>query len=292
MSHKKNNDTKKSNRKRIVFMVKCLNLVPRPIQKKIGYSSFGSYLLKRIKRSNSKVPFLIDNDLEINLELSNPLTWDLILGKDLEKAVKEKFIQNVKSDDVIVDVGAHIGEYTLLGAKLVGINGKVISVEPLHDTANSLKENIILNKFSNCTVLENAVGSIVSKQILYKVSQEDVYGYIDPIVNNKKLIKTGTINVTTIDEIIKTNNLEEINLLKIDVEGFEYEVLLGCETAFEQDKIRKIICEIHSDFLKAKNFDEKQIYTLLESHGFKITKIQEIIDKQTTNIIATKNKST
>ena len=233
-------------------MVKCLNLVPRPIQKKIGYSSFGSYLLKRIKRSDSKVPFLIDNDLEINLELSNPLTWDLILGKDLEKAVKEKFIQNVKSDDVIVDVGAHIGEYTLLGAKLVGINGKVISVEPLHDTVNSLKENIILNKFSNCTVLENAVGSIVSKQILYKVSQEDVYGYIDPIVNNKKLIKTDTINVTTIDEIIKTNNLEEINLLKIDVEGFEYEVLLGCETAFEQDKIRKIICEIHSDFLKAK----------------------------------------
>ena len=60
----------------------------------------------------------------------------------------------------------------------------------------------------------------------------------------------------------------------------------------EPNKIQKIICEIHSDFLKAKNFDEKQIYTLLESNGFQIMKIQEIVDKQTTNIIAIKNKST
>ena len=75
MSHKKNNDTEKSNRKGIVFMVKCLNLVPRPIQKIIGYSSFGSYLLRRIKRSNSKTPFSIDNDLKINLELSNPHSY-------------------------------------------------------------------------------------------------------------------------------------------------------------------------------------------------------------------------
>jgi len=106
------------------------------------------------------------------------------------------------------------------------------------------------------------------------------------------LIKTDIINVITIDEIIKSNNLEKINLLKIDVEGFEYDVLLGCQIAFEQNKIQKIICEIHSDFLKAKNFDEKQIYTLLESNGFQIMKIQEIVDKQTTNIIAIKNKST
>ena len=283
---------KKVNKKRIILLVKCLNLIPRPIQKIIGYSSFGSYLLKRIKRSNSKIPFVIDNQIKINLELANPLTWDLILGKDLERSVKEKFVENVTSGDIIVDVGAHIGEYTLLGAKLTGSSGKVISIEPLHDTANSLKENIILNQFTNCTILENAVGSNVSKQNLYKVSEEDVYGYLDPIVNNKKLIKTDTINVTTIDEIIKTNDLEEINLLKIDVEGFEYDVLLGCKTSFAQNKIRKIICEIHSDFLKAKNFDEKKIYTFLESHGFQITKIQEIVNKQTTNIFATKIEST
>tara|TARA_A100001037_G_scaffold289234_1_gene300764 strand:- start:51 stop:881 length:831 start_codon:yes stop_codon:yes gene_type:complete len=271
-----------------MFIVKCLNLIPRPIQKVIGYSSFGTYFLKRIKRSNSKIPFSIDNDIKINLELSNPLTWDLILGKDLEQNVKEKFIESVKPGDTVVDIGAHIGEYTLLGAKLVNSSGKVISIEPLHDTADSLRENIILNNFSNCMVLENAVGSVVSKQTLYKVSEEDVYGYLDPVVNNKKLIKTDEIDVTTVDQIIKSNNLEKIDLLKIDVEGFEYDVLLGCKSAFEQDKIKKIICEIHSDFLKAKNFDEEQIYTLLKSSGFEITKIQEIINKQTTNIFASK----
>lgn len=284
------NNSKKTikSKSRIIFIVKCLNLIPRPIQKFIGYSSFGSYFLKRIKRSNSKIPFSIDNDIRINLELSNPLTWDLILGKDLEKSVKEKFIENINSGDIIVDLGAHIGEYTLLGAKLVGPDGKIISVEPLHETADSLRENISLNNFSNCRVIESAVGSKVTKQTLYKVSDEDVYGYLDPIVNNKKLIKSNEIDVTTVDEIITGNNLEKIDLLKIDVEGFEYEVLLGCKSAFEQGKIKNIICEIHSDFLKAKKSDEQEIYTFLKSAGFEITKIQEITNKQTTNIFAKK----
>ena len=288
---KKNNKRKIKKKHQIIFIVKCLNLIPRPIQKFIGYSSFGSYLLKRIKRSNSKIPFSIDNDLKINLELSNPLTWDLILGKDLEKSVKQKFVENVSSGDIVVDVGAHIGEYTLLGAKLTEPHGKIISIEPLHETANSLRDNINLNNFSNCTVIESAVGSKIAKQTLYKVSEEDVYGYLDPVVNNKKLVESSEIDVTTVDGIIKSNNLKKIDLLKIDVEGFEYEVLLGCKSAFELGTIKKIICEIHSDFLKAKKFDEQKIYTLLKSMGFEITKIQEIINKQTTNIFATKTKS-
>ena len=121
-------------KKRLLLAVKILNLIPRSFQKIVGYSFLGTKILQRLKSSGSKTAFDIDYGLKIYLELSNPFTWDLILGKDLEKDVKREFSQNVNEGDTVIDVGAHIGEYTLLGAKLVGEKGFIISVEPAHDT--------------------------------------------------------------------------------------------------------------------------------------------------------------
>ena len=144
-------------KKRLPLTVKILNLIPRSFQKTMGYSFLGTKILRRLKSSGSKTAFDIDYGLKIYLELSNPFTWDLILGKDFEKDVKREFLQNVNEGDTVIDVGAHIGEYTLLGAKLVGEKGFIISAEPAHDTAKSLKENIILNGFKNCLIIEKAV---------------------------------------------------------------------------------------------------------------------------------------
>ena len=262
-------------KKRLLLTIKILSLIPRPIQKFMGYSFLGTKLLQSLKRSGSKIAFDIDHGLKIYLELSNPFTWDLVLGKDLEKDVKQEFSQNVSEGDTVIDVGAHIGEYTLLGAKLVGNKGLVISVEPDHDTVKSLKENIILNDFKNCSILEKAVGEKIETKSLYKVSKEDVYGYLDPYVVNKKLKKHSEIEVTTIDQIVLSKNLDLVNLLKIDVEGFEYEVLLGCNESLKKNKIKKIIIELHPKYLKYKGINEDLIHTFLKKHGFVIKKIQE-----------------
>ena len=262
-------------RKRLLLTIKILSLIPRPIQKFLGYSFLGTKLLQNLKRSGSKAAFDIEHGLKIYLELSNPFTWDLVLEKDLEKDVKQEFSQNVNEGDTVIDVGANIGEYTLLGAKLVGDKGLVISVEPDHDTVKSLKENIILNDFKNCLVLEKAVGEKVETKSWYKESEEGVCGYLDPCVVNIELKKHSEIEVTTIDEIILSKNLNLVNLLKIDVEGFEYEVLLGCNDALKKNKIKKIIIELHPKYLKYKGINEDLIYTFLKKHGFEIKKIQE-----------------
>ena len=73
-------------KKRLPLTVKILNLIPRSFQKIIGYSFLGTKILQYFKSSDSKTAFDIDYGLKIYLELSNPFTWDLILGKDFEKA--------------------------------------------------------------------------------------------------------------------------------------------------------------------------------------------------------------
>tara|TARA_B110000263_G_C15309128_1_gene512059 strand:- start:3083 stop:3940 length:858 start_codon:yes stop_codon:yes gene_type:complete len=275
----------------LLFIVKILSFIPRPIQKCIGYSFLGTKLVKWFKSSDSKTAFDIDNGLRIYLELSNPLTWDLVLGKDVEKNVKEEFSQNINVGDTIIDVGAHIGEYTLLGAKLTGTKGSIIAIEPDHEIVKSLKENIKLNGFENCVVFEKAIGEKVETKNLYKISEADVYGYLDPAVENKKLKKHSEIEVTTIDEIVLSNNLNTINLLKIDVEGFEHEVLLGCKNVLEQNKIKKIIIELHPQYLEAKGKNEELIYTFLHKHGFKTKKIQEKITAGVSSTVRVNTKT-
>ena len=162
-------------KKRLPLAVKILNLIPRSCQKTIGYSFLGNKILQRLKSSGSKTAFDIDYGLKIYLELSNPFTWDLILGKDFEKDVKREFSQNVNEGDTVIDVGAHIGEYTLLGAKLVGDKGLIISVEPDHDSVISLKKNIILNNLSLKSFLLASIKKVPNKRPYFPKSPHKIY---------------------------------------------------------------------------------------------------------------------
>ena len=84
-------------------------------------------------------------------------------------------------------------------------------------------------------------------------------------------------------------------MLKIDVEGFEYEVLLGCNDTLKKNKIKKIIIELHPSYLESKGDNEKLIHMFLKEHGFKTKKIQEKITAgvshgvKTYNILALKD---
>ena len=64
-------------------------------------------------------------------------------------------------------------------------------------------------------------------------------------------------------------------MIKIDVEGFEYEVILGCLQSFKENKIKKIMCEVHYKYLESKGKSAKTIYDLLRKHNFIITLISE-----------------
>ena len=70
-------------KKKLLLTIKILSLIPRPIQKFLGYSFLGTKLLQNLKGAGSKATFDIQHGLKIYLELSNPFTWDLVLGKDL-----------------------------------------------------------------------------------------------------------------------------------------------------------------------------------------------------------------
>ena len=198
--------------------------------------------------------------------------------KYLKDLKKKKLIE---SYDQIFDVGAHTGEYIELFLKLNKLV-KIQAFEPLKKIYNALvnkfkdNENIICRNIAigekkddlEINIMEHLESSTLSKinyQSKYIIKKSIVFGI--PI--NKLLIRKEKVTVQSIDNIFKSEHLNKIDLLKIDTEGFVYEVLKGCEQSIKNIKI--ILVEIHHGDLY-KEHNPKNIHSYLIQNNFKLIK--------------------
>jgi len=156
----------------------------------------------------------------------------------------EVFIKNsyesdlVKLDknDVVLDLGANIGMFSLFAAKKVK---KIYSVEPLPETYYNLTQN--LKHFSNVETFNNA---IFSKGGEIEFNKNEVSG-ASSIFNKQHNFETVSVNAITFQDFISNNNIDRINYLKIDIEGAEFDLFENITEQFLENNIDKIFMEVH-----------------------------------------------
>lgn len=169
----------------------------------------------------------------------------------------------IKENDLIIDIGAHIGMFSILAGKFAP-KGKVYAFEPSEENFNLLKENIELNKMENVVPINKAIAK-ESGIREFALSPDDPAGHAIPYEEtNRQKIKVQTINL---DDFVKENNINKIDFLKMDCEGAEYEILFNCSSETLQ-KIGKISMEYHDVDSKRtvahiKNFLEKFRFSVL-----------------------------
>ena len=184
---------------------------------------------------------------------------DLLIGRSLieygefseiEFSAMNKFI---KDGDIILEIGANIGCFTIPYSKKVGSNGKVYAFEPQKFIFNLLKKNIECNELKNVQIFNNAIGSTNSILELndFDYSQPGNFGgiglkedYDNSYCAKIKGIKKNKIKTLTLDNFL---NLKKCNFLKIDVELMELSVLEGARDFI--NKFKPIIwIENHRDY--------------------------------------------
>jgi FkbM family methyltransferase len=144
--------------------------------------------------------------------------------------------RQVKFGDVIVDVGANIGYYTILLASKVGKKGKVFAFEPDKTNFEILEKNIKANNLENVVAINAAVGSSNGEKILYKSEENlgDHKLYETPLgYAASPLDKGEKIKIIKLDDFFKN---PKIDLIKIDTQGWEPEVILGAKKIIEKWK--------------------------------------------------------
>jgi FkbM family methyltransferase len=201
--------------------------------------------------------FLINNPDEFRLTES-------VTGENGEKKVLEKFISLIKKGDVVYDVGANTGVYSIFLAKSVGINGKIVAFEPEIESIKKLKENIKLNDINNIFIVEKALGE---KNEISKLYIGKTTGNFSLVNLYEKEEKYQQVDIVNGDELIEKIKLPIPKALKIDVEGYEYSVLFGLKNTLQNTNCKIICCEIHLGLFPEGITDEK-IIDLIKSFGF------------------------
>ncbi|WP_334358728.1 MULTISPECIES: FkbM family methyltransferase [unclassified Bradyrhizobium] len=185
----------------------------------------------------------------------------------------------VSPGGTIVDVGANIGVYTLEGAAAVGATGRVISIEaaPLH--AKALSHNIELNGLTNVSVIETAVGRSRGEATLARLSKDNL-GMFSLGANGD--VEATVVTVRTIDELLEEYGVRSIDLIKMDIEGSEYNALLGAERIIRTAR-PAILIELNEPALRSCGSSSRDVRRLLHGMDYRGWKIGRSCVKPLTN---------
>jgi FkbM family methyltransferase len=183
-----------------------------------------------------------------------------------EDEIIERF--SPREGDIVIDIGAYMGQYTIISSRRVGANGKVVAIEAHQGNFEMLNRNIKLNKLTNVIALNYAVYSKQTKLKLYLSDEALGYAGIHSIILErvreiaKKFVE---VDANTVDKVLHQNGINAVNWMKIDVEGAELEVLKGAHNILSNSKDISILIEIHS-----MSCLYKPIMELLNSYNFKM----------------------
>lgn len=157
-----------------------------------------------------------------------------------ELRTTELFLQLLHRGSTVVDVGANVGFFTLLAAKLVGNEGNIVSFEPEPTSFSLLSESVQRNNFSNVKLVRKCASDTDGEKTLYLSSS--AHKGMHSITRD-----SGGASVTVpsarLDTELSQLGIDHIDLLKVDVEGAEPEVLKGAHRLLSQGRIENMIVE-------------------------------------------------
>lgn len=203
--------------------------------------------------------------IEIPLDLKKKTHRLIFLKNSYEKAIKS-VVSQLKEKEIFIDVGAHIGYYSLLAATK-GAN--VFSFEPNEENYRQLQINITNNKLYNVRIFKIAVGSERKQTDLFISEQNDGGHSVFkkyPTVGKKEIVQMDLLD----------NYLQKADLIKIDSEGNELQILKGMENILRNSPNIKILCEVSGNYSELNQFLKDhsfEIYLLQKHHNVKINSI-------------------
>ena len=168
----------------------------------------------------------------------------------------------IREENVVVDIGGHIGGFAVRAARLAH-RGHVYAYEASGKNYAILEKNRQLNNAQNLYIHNNAVSHQSGAMKFFMPSDNGALGSLMQESDSPM----ETVQATTLTDIVIENSLEQIDYLKMDVEGAEYDILLNCPSE-TLSKVRRIVMEYHE--FEGDHRDHRDLVKLLQSNGFHV----------------------
>jgi FkbM family methyltransferase len=206
-------------------------------------------LIKRIFLGNQEDVITVNGYQMHVIPKDKGISEELYMFK-MHEPLNTKYLANeLKKGMVCLDVGANIGYFAFLESQKIGETGRVIAVEPAPTTFELFKKNINLQKIQNIDAYNFAFNNIEGSVDFFVSSSSNwsrIIGYKN--TNHEDIGKTIKIVAHTIDNFLEEIKIKRLDLIRIDLEGYEFEIFEGAKKTLEKLKPMLQI-EVHRDFM-------------------------------------------
>lgn len=216
------------------------------------------------------IHFSFDLDLMSNRIIHNALSS----GGFYESELSFFLLRVLKPGDTFVDIGAHIGFFSLLASKLVSDTGRIISIEPDDVNVEHLEKHKEMNGSRNIEIFKTLLcGEIGPKTFYINADNDGGHCLWDVGLHpfNKKSAAqpvTTTVEAETLDSILDQAGAGTVKLVKMDTEGAEPEVIKGAAASIGNHNIPFILSEVNEFGLKQMGYSQDSLRSIMKSHGY------------------------
>lgn len=186
-----------------------------------------------------------------------------------ENAETEIFERYVRKGDVVVDLGANVGYYTLIAAKIVGDKGKVYAFEPEAMNLSFIKKSVEINGYKNVVCEKKAISDKDGKIKLFVNKYQPGVHNIIGVGNGRDCVEVDTVRL---DTYFRDKNVK-IDVIKIDIEGAEGIAFEGMKDVLNSNKEIKILTEFSIVLLSKTRVLPRDYLDMIASLGFNIYEI-------------------
>lgn len=214
------------------------------------------------------------------LSIHGKLTYVAHLFKALTRKHHQEYLPVLKSvisdDSIIIDVGAHAGQFTKLFSTIVP-DGRVYAFEPGSYARSILNKVIMLHRLNNVTQINKGLGENSKKDyLIMPVKKSGSLGFgLSHLGGDDADVKntiSETIDIITLDAFAESENLEKINFIKADIEGWEMQMLRGAKSVIQ--KWHPILTlEVNRLFLTRAENTPEELWGFLIENGYEIFRL-------------------
>lgn len=237
-------------------------------------ASFASMLAKMLRKGEPR--FIYESSILELFFYIDPLSnfgASLIQSGNYEPDTARIIFDILMEGNVFIDIGANEGVFSCLAGKRIGVSGRVIAVEPQSRLRDMLRINLALNGIENCEIVTKALSNEITATLsLFPTLNTGASSLVNSYRWSRRKEVVSTISF---DTLLSETGIEVVDLVKIDVEGYEKEVVDSMLPAVCAGKIRHCLLDYHASILKNRNIKPENIHNLLVRSGMKWMKCMD-----------------
>jgi len=224
-----------------------------------------------------------------SLEVESPEGYKLLLNPlfhaslsarslyDYEPDLRRAINKLTKPEMVAYDIGANVGIFTLLFARIVGPRGVVYAFEPEPNNWQYLKRSVSLNQLDHVLVNTRAIGDCTGTAVFDRRGGAFSGRLLGTDPKYRRSMNLLNIPTAAIDDLIKREGLKPPDIVKIDVEGNELMVLKGMAYTLATHR-PVILCETHTHLGESA----QGVISLLTAFGYSVFSLHDVAERPTT----------